>query len=314
VLRLALRVRREDAELVLAELLELAPGGVEEVDLGDAIEYAVYGAPGELPALPDLRAAAGAALVDVSTSLVADDWAERWREFHRPLVLEGAITVRPPWEPAGTTPIDVVIDPGQAFGTGAHASTRLCLELMLELAVGRAAPAGGREARGRAAGGHEAGGHEAGGHEAGGRAAVGRAAGALLDLGCGSGVLGIVAARLGWSPVLAVDYDVASIDAARANARANAVALDVRRLDLRTDPLPEVPTVVANLLSPLLIAGASRIAAGPVREVITSGILVPEADEVARAFAAHGLMVTERRARGEWAALVLARQRCVATE
>jgi ribosomal protein L11 methyltransferase len=280
VLRLAVRVRREEAELVLAELLELAPGGVEEVDLGDAIEYAVYGAPGELPALPDLRAAAGAALVDVSTSVVADDWAERWREFHRPLVLEGAITVRPPWEPAGTTPIDVIIDPGQAFGTGAHASTRLCLELMLDLAGGRAA-----------------GGRDAGGH----------AAGALLDLGCGSGVLGIVAARLGWSPVLAVDCDAASVDAARANARANAVALDVRRLDLRTDQLPEVPTVVANLLSPLLIAGASRIAAGPVRVVIASGILVPEADEVARAFAAHGFTVADRRARGEWAALVLAR-------
>jgi ribosomal protein L11 methyltransferase len=287
VLRLAVRVRREEAELVLAELLELAPGGVEEVDLGDAIEYAVYGAPGELPALPDLRAAAGAALVDVSTSLVADDWAERWREFHRPLVLEGAITVRPPWEPAGTTPIDVIIDPGQAFGTGAHASTRMCLELMLELAGGWRAPAGGRAVGGRAAGGRDA--------------------GALLDLGCGSGVLGIVAARLGWSPVLAVDYDAASVDAARANAHANAVALDVRRLDLRSDQLPEVPTVVANLLSPLLIAGASRIAAGPVREVIASGILVPEADEVARAFAAHGLTVTDRRARGEWAALLLVR-------
>jgi ribosomal protein L11 methyltransferase len=286
MLRLAVRVRREDAELVLVELLELAPAGVEEVDLGDAIEYAVYGAPGELPALPDVRAAAGPALVDVSTSLVADDWAERWREFHKPLVLEGALTVRPPWEPAGTTPIDVVIDPGQAFGTGAHATTRLCLELMLALAGGR---------------------------EAGGRGAGGREAGALLDLGCGSGVLGIVAVRLGWSPVLAVDYDAASVDAARANARANAVALDVRRLDLRTDPLPELATVVANLLSPLLIAGASRIAAGPVREVIASGILVPEADEVARAFAAHGFTVTDRRARGEWAALLLARHPGVAT-
>ena len=67
LLRLAVRVRREQAELVLAELLELAPGGVEEVDVGaDVVEYAVYGAPGELPALPDLRAAAGGALVEVT--------------------------------------------------------------------------------------------------------------------------------------------------------------------------------------------------------------------------------------------------------
>jgi ribosomal protein L11 methyltransferase len=80
VIRLAVRVRREDAELVLAELLELAPSGVEEVALGeDVVEYAVFGAPGELPALPDLRAAAGQALVELSTTEIADDWADRWR-------------------------------------------------------------------------------------------------------------------------------------------------------------------------------------------------------------------------------------------
>jgi ribosomal protein L11 methyltransferase len=277
VLRLAIRVRRDDAEIVLAELLELAPSGVEEVELGEAIEYAVYGAPGELPALPDLRAAAGAALVEVSTTLVADDWAERWREFHRPLVLEGAVTVRPPWEPPGTTPIDVVIDPGQAFGTGAHASTRLCLELMLDLA---------RRERTRAG------------------VSV---AGAFLDVGCGSGVLGIVAARLGWAPVIAVDNDAASVEAARANAMANDVALEVSRLDLRTTPLPAATTVVANLLSPLLIGCASRITAVPSRQVIASGILVPEADDVAGAYAARGLTVVDRRTRGEWAALLLER-------
>ena len=65
MIRLGVRVRREQAELVLAELLELAPGGVEESEDGDVVEYAVYGAPGELPALPDLRAAAGGALVEV---------------------------------------------------------------------------------------------------------------------------------------------------------------------------------------------------------------------------------------------------------
>jgi ribosomal protein L11 methyltransferase len=272
VLRLAIRVRRPDAELVLAELLELAPAGVEEVDLGDAIEYAVYGAPGELPELPEVRAAVGAALVQVTTSEVADDWAERWREFHRPLVLGGRLTVRPPWEPRGRTPIDVVIDPGRAFGTGAHATTRLCLELLLELASGSSPTSG-----------------------------------ALLDLGCGSGVLGIVAARLGWEPVTAVDNDAASVAAARANAAANGAALDVHRLDLRTDPLPTAPTVVANLLSPLLIAGAQRIAEAGPRRVIASGILGPEGDRVAGAYAAHGLTMTRRRDRGEWSALLLER-------
>src|SRR5271169_754757 len=113
------------------------------------VEYAVYGAPGELPSLPDLDAAVGEALVQVSTSHTADDWQERWKRFHRPVLIDAppesaagarrvpAIRIRPPWESCAA-PADgveeIVIDPGQAFGTGAHASTRLCLELLLALA------------------------------------------------------------------------------------------------------------------------------------------------------------------------------------
>ena len=99
MIRLAVRVRREDAEVALADLLELAPAGVEEVELPDAglVEYAVYGAPGELPELPDLRAAAGGALVDVRTSEVGDDWAQRWRQFHRPVLVDHRLLVRAPW-------------------------------------------------------------------------------------------------------------------------------------------------------------------------------------------------------------------------
>src|SRR5271168_4005861 len=156
MLRLAVRVRRAEAELVLAELLELAPSGVEEVDIDvDTVEYAVYGPSGELPELPELQAAAGGALVDVTTTEVADDWADRWREFHRPLILGDRLSVRPPWEPPQDTALDLVIDPGRAFGTGAHATTRLCLELLLDLP----APSG--------------------------LLAAGPAA---IDLGCGSGV------------------------------------------------------------------------------------------------------------------------------
>jgi ribosomal protein L11 methyltransferase len=272
LIRLAVRVTRAQAELVLAELLELAPSGVEEVAVSEEIvEYAVYGSPGELPALPDVRAAAGGALVDVSTSEIADDWAERWREFHRPLVLEGRLTVRPPWEPPGTTPIDLIIDPGQAFGTGAHATTRLCLELMLEL----------------------------------------HPDGSLLDLGCGSGVLAIAAARLGWAPVLALDYDPLSVTATTENARVNGVELEVRRHDLRIAPTPWSDTVCANLLGPLLIDWAAMLASVPASElpgrVIASGLLEPESERVAAAFAELGFSPAERRGRGEWAALLLVR-------
>ena len=135
MLRLAVRVHRRDSELVLAELLELAPNGVEEVDVNaEIVEFAVYGAPGEIPELPALRAAARGALVEVTSTEIADDWAERWREFHRPLILGDRLSVRPPWEPPAATGLDIVIDPGRAFGTGAHPTTRLCLELLLELA------------------------------------------------------------------------------------------------------------------------------------------------------------------------------------
>jgi ribosomal protein L11 methyltransferase len=268
LIRLAIRVRREHAELVLAELLELAPSGVEEVAVdASTTEYAVYGPPGELPALPDLRAAVGGALVEISTEEIADDWAERWRAFHKPLVLEGRLTVRPPWEPRGSTPIDLVIDPGRAFGTGAHATTRLCLELMLELAC----------------------------------------SGSFLDLGCGSGVLAIAAARLGYEPVLAVDSDPASVEATRANAAVNGAGVDVRRADLRRDPIPAADTVVANLLASLLLTWAPTLEDPHPRRIIASGVLAGEAERVSSAFRRRGFTDADRRARGEWVALLLER-------
>jgi len=270
VIRLALRVDRAHAEVALAELLELAPGGVEEVDLGDAVEYAVYGPPGELPLLPDLEAAVGGALIEVTTSELPDDWSERWKQFHQPLLLGDRLAVRPPWEAPIGAATEIVIDPAQAFGTGAHATTRLCLELLLSLAD----------------------------------ASMER--GPLLDLGCGSGVLAIAAAKLGFEPVRAVDFDPLSVEATAANAVVNDVTLDVARCDLRSDPVPAAPTVLANLLRPLLLDYA-RVLAEPPRTLIASGLLIHEADEIAAAFAAHGLREQDRRERGEWAALLLTR-------
>lgn len=254
---------------MLAELLELAPSGVEEVEISpDVIEYAVYGAPGELPAVPDLRAAAGGAYVDVSTEEIADDWAERWRSFHRPLVIGDRLTVRPPWEPPGETALDVVVDPGQAFGTGSHATTRLCLELMLDL---------------DAAGG-----------------------GSLVDVGCGSGVLAIVAAKLGFAPVIALDYDRAATAATRENAARNGVELDVRAFDMREAQAPGAHYGVANVLAGPLVAWAEHQRELP-PTLILSGLLATEADRVAAAYARRGHAERERRILGEWAALLTAR-------
>jgi ribosomal protein L11 methyltransferase len=264
VIRLALRVRREEAEVALAALLDLAPGGVEEVDLGDRIEYAVYGPPGELPALPDLEAAAGDALVEVVTAEVPDDWAERWRAFHRPVEI-GPLRVRPPWEPARGGGVDLVVDPGQAFGTGAHHTTRLCLDLLLRLAPG----------------------------------------GALVDVGCGSGVLAIAAARLGWSPVRALDHDPLALEATSANAAANGAEVAVDRFDVRRGTVPGAPTVLANLLRPLLLE--LRVDPPP-EALVISGLLGGEAGEVGRVLGERfGLAATDRVDGGEWAAVLLRR-------
>jgi ribosomal protein L11 methyltransferase len=134
LIRLAVRCRPQLAERVLAELVQLAPGGVEE-DQGDGfIEFAIYGAPGELPELPDLEAVAGEGLVEITSAEVPEDWADRWQDFHQPLLVGGRIWVRPSWEEPREGAIDLVIDPGRAFGTGAHPTTRMCLELLAELA------------------------------------------------------------------------------------------------------------------------------------------------------------------------------------
>jgi ribosomal protein L11 methyltransferase len=267
VVRLAVRVHRQHAEVVLAELLELVRGGVEEVEISpEVVEYAVYGAPGELPAVPDLRAAAGSAYVDVSTREIADDWAERWRSFHRPLVISDRLTVRPPWEPPGDTALDVVVDPGQAFGTGSHATTRLCLELMLSL---------------------------------------GARTGPFVDVGCGSGVLAIVAAKLGFSPVVALDYDRAATAATRENAARNGVDLDVRDFDMRHEQAPRADFGAANVLGgPLVTWAAFQRELPPT--LILSGLLVTEADRVADAYGQRGHAERERRVLGDWAALLLA--------
>ncbi len=290
MIRLALRVRREDAELVLAELLELAPAGVEEIEMGEWVEYAVYGAPGELPELPDLHAAVGGTLVEVTTSELPDDWGERWKSFHRPIVIDApasvpssgsvavpALRVRPPWEASADLPgtEEIVIDPGQAFGTGAHHTTRMCLELLLELAS----------------------------HEA--------SRGAVVDVGCGSGVLAIAAARLGYAPVLGLDHEAESVQAAAENAAINGVGVDieVRRFDLRREPLPadggRPAVILANLVRPLLLDLAGSLEHTP-EHLIASGLLREEADEVVAAFRASlGLTERERRHGGEWAAVWL---------
>ncbi len=165
MIRLAVRCAPEYAEPVMANLLELAPNGLEEERGPGWVEFAIYGPPGEVPDIGEIQAAAGGSLVDVTTTSVPDDWADRWTDFHRPIEVSGRIGVRPSWWDPKEGLIDVVVDPGRAFGTGGHPTTRLCLALLVTLEE------------------------------------AGEASGPIADWGTGSGVLGIAAAKLGWSPV-----------------------------------------------------------------------------------------------------------------
>jgi ribosomal protein L11 methyltransferase len=224
--RVSLRVPTRDAEPLRARLLALSPGGFEEVDVGaEEIELAVYADDADAGRLL-------AELPGVIVEPVAEGWEDAWRDFHRP-VLAGGLWLGPPWESAPDPSRAVVIDPGRAFGTGSHPTTRLCVDML----------------------------------------AGTRRRGSLLDVGCGSGVLAIAGARLGFEPVGAVDVDPVAVETTRANASVNGVAIDARVTDALTEPLPPADVAVANVLLGPVESMLRRLHA---HEVITSGYLAGE--------------------------------------
>jgi len=182
---------------------------------------------------------------------VREGWEDAWRAFHHGVVV-GRLWIGPPWEqpPSGVTAI--VVDPGRAFGTGAHPTTRLSLELLQELTPS-----------------------------------------SLLDVGCGSGVLSIAAAKLGFAPVNGVDVDDAAGEATLANARANGVAVEVSRADALTDELPAAEVAVANIALDVVEALAPQL---DTRLLVTSGYLERDEPQLA------DWRRRDRRTRDGWAA------------
>jgi len=231
-------------EVARAWMLGLFREGFEEVDHDGAVELAAYtDEAGER----EMRSRFGA--VDVSH--VADDWPERWRRFHRPVTI-GPLWIGPPWEEAPKDALAVVIDPGRAFGTGAHPTTRLCAEFLLELPLG-----------------------------------------SVLDVGCGSGVLSIAAARLGHGPVIALDNDPAALEVTAANAETNGVELDLRLADALADELPAADAALANGSYAAAIELAPRLES---RRFVASGYFAIALPELT------GFRHRERRVREGWAA------------
>ncbi len=246
----------ELADALLGALLDAFPGGLEELAPGPGLVgwagYAPLAEPPHLDALP-----AGAV---VRSEEVAPGWLDGWRAFHRPARV-GRFWIGPPWLEPDAGLEAVVIEPGHAFGTGAHGSTRAAAALLCELPPD----------------------------------------GALLDVGCGGGVLALLAARLGWSPVHAVDLDPLAVVAARDNVERDGAAIDVRVADALSEPLPAAGFWLANLEQRLLVplfAGRDDLPA----RVLVSGLLVRES------FAPAGYVCTARAEADGWQALLLERE------
>jgi len=225
------------------------------------------------------------------------DWATAWKRHVGVLRIGRGIVIRPTWRRHRRRAGDVVIslDPGMAFGTGLHPTTRLCLAGIERWAD-----------EGLLRGGAAAVPHEPAGALHPRQAAPPRGSARLLDVGCGSGILAIAAGLLGAATLVGIDTDPIAVEATLANARRNHVA---RRLRAWPGSLPSgaapFDLVAANLIAAVLIALAADLAAElrPGGRLLASGIFVDREAEVRAAFAGAGLRVLRREAEGEWVAL-----------
>ena len=256
------------------------------------------------------RLAAAVALVGAEVAVEFEDvpdedWRLSYRRHFKTERIGRRLLVVPAWE-AGSVPAAdaagravITLDPGMAFGTGKHETTRACLEYVDELSGG---------------------------------------GGSFLDMGCGSGILSIAAAKLGCSPVSAFDVDPVAVAAARENAAQNGVEIDCREFALgggsvtvdssieaakgiypdlafprpatrAPAPFPPADLVVANILGPLLVSFAGEISSMSKSRLVVSGMLDTQRAEVLAAFEPFGFREESRRAAGEWSTSLLVRQK-----
>ncbi len=225
----------------------------------------------QYPELPTLKV--------LQEDLQDEDWAEAWKTFFKPIRVGSSIVVKPSWESYEPSADQVVIeiDPERAFGTGNHPSTALCIEILEHIIssviVGE-----------------------------------GDSGPSVLDVGTGSGILGIVAARQGAQRVLGLEIDPEALEAAQRNVDRNGVG---EAMSVSLTPLDQVEqtfdVVVANLTASLLTHMADDLAGHVSAKglLLLSGILAEQVEEVAKCFETHYFRVVDSRATEEWRALVL---------
>ncbi len=196
-----------------------------------------------------------------------EDWKLAYRRHFKTELVSPRILVQPEWEDLAV----IRFDPGMAFGTGKHETTKACLRYIDECA---------------------------------------KDGGSFLDMGCGSGILSIAAAKLGYENVTAFDVDQEAVDATEENSAKNGVRVECFRYALGSTvkrALPKADLVAANILGPLLIRFADEICASVSRRIIISGILTELYPEVLAAFEARSLKEVSRKTIGEWTTGLLER-------
>jgi ribosomal protein L11 methyltransferase len=267
--RLRVTVPAGQAGLALAEAAAALGAGCREAIGPDGEALLDFWVPAGAadPAALEARLAAAGVAATVAARPEDDAWRTAMEAFHRPVEVAGRLRVRPPWAAPVAGLLDVEVDPGMAFGTAQHATTRACLELLCGIAPG----------------------------------------GTALDAGCGSGVLAVAARRLGWDPVIAVDHDPLSVAATVDNARRNGVALTVARRTIGIDRLPPAALVLANLTATVLRVLAAALAPAPPRRLIASGMRPREVADVAGAMAPRGLVPVRTIEDAGWATVLLER-------
>ena len=217
-------------------------------------------------------------------TLKQEDWAHAWKRYYKPMRIGRRVLLTPAWEEPEPLPDDVVVrlEPGMAFGTGLHPTTRLCVAALEEWV---------------------------------------RPGDSFLDIGTGSGILSIVAAKLGARPVWATDIDSLAIQAARENAARNKLSTCSGALHIEQGSIPEkqagrFKVIAANILAEVLVGlfdGSYESVSleeplAPGGHMILSGILEEKSEIVLAAAARHGLKEVERRQEADWMALVVRKE------
>lgn len=236
-------------------------------------EHVVWFAAGDDPQKIRASIVAAAMLLgvpqkDICLDALGDDWETAWQKDWKAMPVGQRLWVRPSFcDPPIDGRLDIVLDPGMAFGTGQHATTQLCLEA-IERICNRRMPA------------------------------------TMLDMGAGSGLLAIAAAKLGVEEVLAIDNDADAVEACRVNAEINGVKIQSKLDD--TPPDATFDLVVANILAGPLINMAKELAKCAGKSLVLSGLLATQVEQVSQAYANAAMKVVRTDIQNEWAAVEFA--------